>query len=78
MVQKQISLTMPKNLFEASKEYYKEFGYRNLQEFILDLIRKRVIIENLSRYKKIEERMKRGFGVKKFSQNEAINYLKIL
>jgi len=76
MIQKQISLTMPKNLFEASKEYYKEFGYINLQEFILDLIRKRVIIENLSRYKKIEERMERGIGVKRFGQKEAIKYLK--
>ena len=45
MNQKQISLTIPENLFEASKEYYEELGYRNLQEFILDLIRKKVIIE---------------------------------
>ena len=75
---KQISLTMPRNLFDASNRYYKEFGYRNLQEFVIDLIRKRVIIENLSRYKEIEERMKKGIGVKKFSQKEAIKYLKEL
>lgn len=78
MALKQISLTMPKNLFEASNEYYKEFGYRNLQEFIVDLIRKKVVMENLSRYKEIEERMKRGIGVKKFSQKEAVHYLKNL
>lgn len=75
---KQISLTMPRNLFEASNQYYKEYGYRNLQEFIIDLIRKKVIMENLSRYKEIEERMKRGIGVKRFSQKEAVNYLKDL
>ena len=59
-----------------SQEYYKELGYRNLQEFILELVRQKVIIENLERYKKIEERMKSGKGVKKFSQKEAVKYIK--
>ena len=73
---KQISLTMPENLFQASKEYSNEFGYRNIQEFILDLVRNRVILENVDRYKKIEIRMKKGIGVKKFNQKEAVRYLK--
>ena len=73
---KQISLTIPENLLEASQEYYKEFGYKNLQEFILDLIRKKVIIENISRYKQIEERMKKGIGVKKFSKKDGLKYIK--
>jgi len=76
MHQKQISLTMPEVLFEASKEYYQELGYRNMQEFIVDLIRKKVILENLERYREIEERMKKGIGVKKFSKKDAIKYLR--
>ncbi len=75
---KQISLTMPKNLFDASKDYSEEFGYRNLQEFIVDLVRRKVILENIERYKGIEERMKKGIGVKKFSQKDAVKYLKSL
>jgi len=75
---KQISLTMPEVLFEASQDYYKEFGYRNLQEFILDLVRKKVVMENIARYKEIEERMKKGIGVKKFNQKDALKYLKEL
>ena len=73
---KQISLTLPENLFEASKEYGQQLGFRNIQEFILDLLRHKVILENLERYKEIEERMKKGIGVKKFDQKSAVNYLR--
>lgn len=76
MGQKQISLTIPESLFEASKKYSEEFGYRSLQEFIVDLIRKKVILDNIERYKKIEERMKRKKGVKVFEQKEAVKYLR--
>ena len=76
MTLKQISLTIPENLFQASKEYSQEFGYRNIQELILDLIRRKVILENIERYRSIEERMRKGIGVKKFSQNNAIKYIK--
>lgn len=75
---KQISLTIPESLFNASREYYEELGYINLQEFILDLIRKKVILENVERYKEIENRMKKGVGVKKFNQNDSIKYIKRL
>ncbi len=75
---KQISLTIPDMLFAASKEYYEEYGYRNLQEFILDLLRKKVVMDNLERYKEIEERMKRGISVKRFDKNGAVKYLKEL
>jgi len=76
MEQKQISLTMPEQLFAASKEYSEEYGYRNLQEFIVDLIRKRVLLENAERYREIEERMKKGVDVKRLNQKEAVKYLK--
>lgn len=76
MNMKQVSLTIPQNLIEASIEYYEQLGYRNLQEFILDLIRKKVVIENIERYKEIEERMKKGIAVKKFNQKNAVRYLR--
>lgn len=75
---KQISLTIPDVLFEASKEQYEVLGYKNMQEFILDLLRKRVLIENLQRYRQIEEKMKKGIGVKRFNQKDAIRYLNSL
>lgn len=75
---KQISLTIPAQLLEASREYSEEYGYRTIQEMIIDLLRKKILIENFERYKEIEERMKKGIGVKKFSQKDAIKYLKEL
>lgn len=73
---KQISLTLPEPLYEASTEYYPGLGYRSLQEFIVDLIRKKVILNNIERYREIEERMKKSVGVKKFDQKSAVKYLK--
>jgi len=78
MTLKQISLTMPENLLKASKEYSKEFGYRNLQEFVLELIRNKVFFERMERYQKIENDMIDGKNVKKFNQKDAVEYLKSL
>ena len=78
MTLKQISLSIPENLLKASKRYSKEFGYRNIQEFILELIRKKVFYEKVERYKKIESEMKEGKNVKKFNQNDAVEYLESL
>jgi len=75
---KQISLSMPNNLFEASKEYTERLGYRSVQEFILEIIRKKVLIENVERYKDIEDRMRTGKGVKKLNQKDAVNYINSL
>ncbi len=76
MTLKQISLSMPETLFKASKEYTKQLGYRNLQDFILELVRKKVILENLERYEKIESSMRTGKNVKRLNQKDALNYLK--
>jgi metal-responsive CopG/Arc/MetJ family transcriptional regulator len=78
MALKQISLTIPENLLKASKEYSKEFGYKNIQEFILELIRKKVFFEKLERYQRIEKEMISGKNVKKFNQKDAIDYLENL
>jgi metal-responsive CopG/Arc/MetJ family transcriptional regulator len=73
---KQISLSMPENLFKASNDYTKELGYRSLQEFILELIRNKVMLENIGRYNNIEKDMKAGKNVKKFNKKEALKYIK--
>ena len=75
-ISKQISLVIPVPLLEASREYSEEYGYRTIQEFIIDLLRKKVLLENEQRYREIEEKMKKGIGVKKFSQKEAVKYLR--
>ncbi len=78
MALKQISLAIPENLLDASKEYSEDFGYKNVQEFILDLVRDKVVMQNFNRYKTIENRMKKKVGVKKLSQNDAVKYIKRL
>ncbi len=72
----QISLTLTEPLLQASKEYSQEYGYRTIQEFIIDLLRQKVIIENATRYREIEERMKKNIGVKKLSQKDALSYIR--
>lgn len=73
MALKQISVTMPMNLFKASKEYSQEYGYKNVQEFILDEIRKKVMAKRIARYEKIEAQIDKEAKV--MSQKEAIKYL---
>lgn len=76
MENKQISVTVPKSILEASEEYCDELGYRNLQEFIVDLMRRAVVFGNVEKYEKIEARMKKGIGVKKFNTKEAVEYIR--
>ncbi|MBI5392546.1 hypothetical protein HZA96_01630 [Candidatus Woesearchaeota archaeon] len=76
MAIKQISVTIPDVILDASHDYCRQYGYRNMQEFIVDLLRKKVLFENVQRYNEIEERMKMGKGVKRMNQNDAIKYLK--
>ena len=78
MALKQISLTMPSKLLQASKTYCTEFGYRNVQELIIEMMRDRIWAQNIDRYKAIEARMKKGIGVKTFNQRDAIQYLRNL
>lgn len=78
MALKQISLTIPEKLLKETQDYTKEYGYRNVQELILELVRNRVINEKIERYQKIEHEMQRGKKVKKFPQKEAVEYLKSL
>lgn len=75
---KQISLTIPENLLQASKDYSEQFGYKNVQEFILDLVRDKIMLRNIESYRKIDERMRKGIGVKKLSQKNAVRYIKEL
>ena len=78
MALKQISLTIPEKLLKETKDYTKEYGYRNVQELILELVRNRVLNEKIDRYQRIEYDMQQGKKVKKFSQKEAVEYLKSL
>jgi metal-responsive CopG/Arc/MetJ family transcriptional regulator len=78
MALKQISVTLPEKLLKETKNYTKEYGYRNVQELILELVRNRVLNEKIERYQRIEHEMQQGKKVKKFSQKEAVEYLKSL
>lgn len=78
MALKQISFTIPEKLLNETKNYIKEYGYRNVQELILELVRNRVLYERIERYQRIEHDMQHGKKVKKFSQKEAVEYLKSL
>ncbi len=69
----QISVTVPEQLFSAAKQKYEELGYRNMQEYFLELARRDVYWK---KYAEIEKRMMQGKGVKKMSKEEAIKYVK--
>jgi hypothetical protein len=68
---KQISLVLPETLFKASKRYSHDMGYRSLQEFILDLVRRRV--KEDERLRRIEESMDKNPNIKTFkTKGEAL------
>ena len=71
---KQISLTLPENLFNLSKEHSQQYGYRSIQEFIVELVRRKVVVDNLDRYNKIKQQMEKD-NVKEYSQAEAKAFL---
>ena len=75
---KQISLTLPEGLLQASKEFTDEMGYRNVQELIVELLRNKLVMERIERYRQIESEMKQGHNVKRFTQKDAKKYLKSL
>ena len=46
MEAKQVNITVPIKLYHKIEEHVDEHGYRNAQDFFLDLARKKVIFEN--------------------------------
>lgn len=74
MVLKQVSLALPKNLLDDSKKYASEYGYKNIQELILDLIRERIYFKRIQRYQRLEKEMDANKDTKHFTQEEAVEY----
>ena len=71
-------MVLPEKLLDTSKKYPEGFGYRNVQEFVLELLRKTVFFERIRQYQKIDEEMLSGKNIKKFNQKDAVEYLKDL
>ena len=42
METKQINLKLPKNLFRAIQSYVENFGYRNIQDLVIESIREKI------------------------------------
>ena len=75
MKTQQISLTLPNVLYKTSKKYVEKQGYKNIQELVLDLLRKRIDDENIKRYDRISKQLDKQKGM---TQKEAIKYFKNL
>lgn len=78
MALKNINLSIPENLLKEAQHFADDFGYRNVQELLLDLLRSKLMNELYLENKRIEDEMDRGINVKKMSQEEAIEYFKNL
>ena len=63
---------MPETLFKSSEKYSHEMGYRSVQEFLLELLRRRVIIDEDERLRKIEESMDNDSNIKTFHSPEEL------
>lgn len=46
METKQINLKLPINLFNATKKYVEEFGFRNIQDLTIESIREKIFERN--------------------------------
>jgi len=71
MLTKQISLTMPKKLYDDALQEVRFGGYRGVQEFALVVLRERLAEER--RYRRIELNMR---GKKTMTKEEALAYLR--
>jgi len=76
---KQISLVLPETLFKASKAYSHEMGYRSLQEFVLDLMRRKVLLDEAEEMDTLEAEMDNNPNIKIFkTKEEALAHLDAL
>ncbi len=71
---KQISITIPQNIYEETSKQYDELGFRSVQEYILDSHRRRLLAHK--RHKDILNELKKNG--KRLSQKEAMEYLERL
>ncbi len=71
MLTKQISLTMPKTLYDEAMEEARLGGYRGVQEIALAFLRERLAQER--RYRRIELKMR---GKKTMTKEETLAYLR--
>lgn len=71
---KQISVTIPENLYNQSEKYCSIEGYRNVQELILELLRDEIFKKNLPKYERIlKQAQKTG---KRMTQEEARKFIR--
>jgi len=71
---KQISITIPKEIYEETNKQYGELGFRSMQEYILDSHRRRLVAEK--RYQEILRELKEKG--EKLSKEEAEVFLEKL
>lgn len=69
---KQISLTVPEVLFKASRDYSKEMGYRSTQEFIVDLVRRKVFLDEDERLGRLEAEMDNNPNITKLRSRREV------
>ena len=50
MEAKQVNIAVPLKLYSKIEDYVKEYGYRNTQDLFLDLVRQKVVFENLENH----------------------------
>ncbi len=73
MLTKQISLTMPKKLYDEAAEAVELTGHRSVQELTLDLLRKSLAEDR--RLRRIEADMRKGKRIR-MTKEEALAYLR--
>ena len=58
----QISLAIPEGMLRTAKQKAKAEGYRSVQEYMLQALRDKWFIDNLSRYERIAKDLDNGKG----------------
>ena len=73
MLTKQISLTMPKKLYDDAVQEVKIGGYRGVQDLVLAVLRRHLAEER--RYRRIETEMHKGKKIT-MTKEQALAYLR--
>jgi len=76
---RQISVSIPDLVYKEGSKYAKKFGYRNVQEVMVDLLRRNLFGNEVAEYKRISKEMRDGKNVVRFeTKKDALEFLEAI
>lgn len=76
---RQISVSLPDLVYKEGRKYAKKFGYRNIQDVMVDLLRRNLFGDEVAEYRQISKEMSAGKNVVRFeTKKDALEFLEAI